>query len=162
MVLNTLFFQNFTYSDTIISLPLLICAIFAGFAIAITAATVDRFYCHAFVKALVRDGAVAEEKAKTLEELPVKGKWYIRFALRPGKHLVKMVAKTDGADGKVRYYLPEEKRIRAELRYENGKHPFLVLILCLIVLAAAMVFVQFFLPELLTMVDNMITTLKGE
>ena len=43
---------------------------------------------------------------------------------------------------------------------KNGD--WVLLILCLIVLAAAMVFVQFFLPELLTMVDNMITTLKGE
>ena len=162
MLLSTLIFDNFTYSDSIISLPLLIWAIFIGFALAIVAATVDKYYCLLFVKALTKTGAVTEDTAVSLQMLPIKGKWYLRWSLRPGKHLGKMVSKTDSPEGKVLYYLPEEKRIRAELRYDNGKHPFLVLIICLIALFAAVIFVQTFLPELLTMLDNMLTTLKSE
>ncbi|MBQ7923123.1 MAG: hypothetical protein IJ325_11215 [Clostridia bacterium] len=160
MVLSTLFFDNFSVDGTIISLPLLIWAIFIGFALAITSATVDKFYCKRFVKALTVQGAVSEESAVTLDELTVSGKGYIRYALKPGKHLVKMVAKTEAGDV-VKYYLPEEKRIAAELRYENGEHPIRVLIICIAVLFAAAVLVQKFLPELLTMLDNMITQLKN-
>lgn len=160
MLLSTLIFDNFALDNTIISLPLLIWAIFAGCVLAITSVTVDKFYCLRFVKALTKQGAVTEESAVTLEQLILSGKWYLRYALKPGKHLGKMVSKVDGERG-VRYYLPEEKRIAAELRYENGEHPIRVLILCIVGLLAAVIFVQTFLPELLTMLDNMITQLKN-
>ena len=52
--------------------------------------------------------------------------------------------------------LPEELRIRAETRYETGRHPIMTLILSLIALTAGALFLYFIIPELLTMTDNLL------
>ena len=151
--------QNLTLPETFLSLSELIWALFAGFLLAATAATVDRIYCNAFVKALVTKKADAPETALPLEELITSGKGYLKFALKPGKHLYKMVDVCIAEGEAPRYYLPEEKRVAAELRYENGPHPIRTLILCAILLVALAILMHTLLPDLLVMLDNMMTQL---
>ena len=61
-----------------------------------------------------------------------------------------------------RFYLPEEKRITAELRYSEEKHPVRSFVLAALGLLALAAFTIFVLPELLTMVDNLITQVKPQ
>jgi len=156
MLLNVLNYVNFSTPDGFVSMPVLIWSLYIGFMLAMTAATVDKFFCLRFVKGLSEKGAVSEETALSLEELDIGGKWYLRFALKKGKPLTKMVSSAE-SENTARYFLPEDLRLRAELRYENGNRPVRSLILCGILLLVLAILMQAVIPELLIMLDNLIT-----
>lgn len=159
MLLHVYYFEHLNLPDGGTSMRLLIWVLYAGIVIGSLLGTLDKVYCGAFVRALLQGGCVAVESAATLAEMDTRGKWYLRHALRPGKPLWKMIAVTEGEAGKARFYLPEEKRDLAELRYQNGNRPFRTLVLAIVLLTGVAVFAQIALPELLTMLDNLLGTL---
>lgn len=157
MWLQIYYYEHLRLPEGGTTMTLLIWVLYAGLVIGSVLAAFDRSYCAGFVAALRDTGADAAERAISLDELKIRGKWYLRCALKPGKALRKMVAAAGDGSGSVRetgFYLPEETRAMAELRYENGKAPIRTLILGLVLLTAAAVAAQYVLPELLTMLDN--------
>ena len=134
MLLHVYYFEHLNLPDGGTSMRLLIWVLYAGIVIGSLLGTLDKVYCGAFVHALRQGGCVAAESAATLAEMDTRGKWYLRLALRPGKPLWKMIAVTEGEAGKARFYLPEEKRDLAELRYQNGNRPIRTLVLAIVLL----------------------------
>jgi len=167
MLIPALLYTHFTLPNQSVSLDLLILGICIGVGIGSVAATVDKVLCERAIRELVRREAQTGERALSIRQLEMKGKWYLRLALREGKPLRKLLtavmpADTDDTAPKladIPFYPPEENRIRAESRWETGRHPIMTLILCLILLAAGGLFLRFIIPELLTMTDNMLGTL---
>ena len=162
MGLQVYYFEHLNLPEGGTTMTLLIWIVYAGLLIGSILATFDKYYCSGFVRALRDTGADAAEKAVSLDKLEIRGKWYLKGALKPGKALRKMVAVAGEEGRSVRetgFYLPEEKRAPAQLRYENGKTPIRTLILAAVLLTVAAIAAQFVLPELLTMLDNFLGTL---
>lgn len=169
------YYQNFSIPSGFDSLDVLVWGMYIGVVLGTTFATVDKMCCERMVKALVRENAATPETAKTLRELDIRGKWYLKGALKVGKPLRKMLAAVDTALVKdtteeakgsvaiedIPFYLPEENRHKAEIRYDAGRRPILTLILSILAMLAVVFFVRFAVPELLTMLDNFIGMTKG-
>lgn len=160
------YYQNLSLPENLDSLDVLVWGIYAGIVIGATVATIDKLYCGRMVKALVEKNAQTPETAVTLDTLDIKGKWYLRRALKEGKPLRKMLGVGDESGDKkkpeeIPFYLPEENRIKAETRYENGRRPIFTLVVALLAMLAVVFFVLFAVPELLTMLDNFVGMIKG-
>lgn len=166
MIGKIYYYQNFTIPSGFDSLDVLVWGMYAGIVIGATAATFDKMYSEGMLKALVEKGAQTPETAVPFEELDIKGKWYLRRALREGKPLRKMLG-TVAANGEsqkpdtLSYYLPEENRYKAETRFQSGRRPIFTLVLSILAMLAVVFFVKFAVPELLTMLDNLIGMTKG-
>lgn len=160
MFLNVYYFEHLNLPDGGTSMMLLIWVLYAGIVIGSLLGTLDKLYCGSFVRALREGGYATAESAVALADMETRGKWYLRMALRPGKPLWKMIAVAEGDKaGNARFYLPEEKRDLAELRYQNGSRPIRTLILAVVLLTVVAAFAQVALPELLIMLDNFIGSL---
>lgn len=178
LLLDVYYYENLTTPNGGAPLKWIIWVVYAGLLAGSVIATIDRRCCARFLKALRQRGAITAESAVSLAELDVGGRWYLRRALRPGKPLRKALcavveeteplaglsfrlAKLRGAEPvreiAPRFYLPEEKRYAAEARYPEES--LRTLILAAILLTAVAVLAQTVIPELLTMLDNLIGTL---
>lgn len=174
-------FENFDIDVNSSALPFLIWAICIGIAIGVLLSMICRVYSHRIVKAAVDSGADSEKNARTITEMGLGNKWIIRRMLRTDSGLRRILCCVNEAEfpepkktkffgertvktpfDTARFYLPEEKRITAELRFPEEAHPVRNCILA----AAALVLVGFLLmtviPELLTMTDNFVTQVKPQ
>ena len=138
-----------------------------------------KVYMSSFIKALVKNEIHTEETSKTVNDLDFIGKWYIKNELKyPYKSLRRYVlcANENEAEEKskgrkkdftklsmekARFYLPEENKINAELRFSEIKNPVGSFVITAAVMIAAAFFVLYAAPELLQMLDNFITIVKN-
>lgn len=181
-------FENFDLDVNSSSMIFIIVGIAVGLLIGIAASLICKVTSYKVIKALKAAGAVDEDSAKTIAELGLGKTGFVKSMLKPDSPLYKSVCCSGGftasADssqkrhwnnkshreevpgkfdfGTAKFYLPEEKRISAELRFAEEKHPVRSFILSFILLAAVCVFAIFVIPELLTMFDNLLTQLKPE
>lgn len=95
-----------------------------------------------------------EEELQWAEPGKLKKLWYEKF-------LKQDVPKAIPFD-RAKFYLPEENRITAELRWKDEKHPVRVVILSAVVIVAAGLFALFIVPELLTMLKNFTESLQPD
>ncbi len=162
------YYQNFTIPAGFDSLDVLVWGVFAGVMLGAASATMDKLYCQRMVKALVEKDAQTPDKALTLSSMDIKGKWYLRHALKAGKPLRKMLHVPEHMTAEtmpkkiedIPFYLPEEQRYAAETRFQNGRRPIFNLVLLGGVLLTTVFFVLFAVPELLTMLDNLVGFVK--
>lgn len=159
-------------------------AICVGIFIGVVASAVCRSYSGNIVSALIKAGADGKNSAKTLADLGFGKSALMRFMLREGTSLRKTLSVANEDEfppenisrfrhiwyekflrdavprktpfGIAKFYLPEENRINAELRYPRERHPLIIVVFSLAVLAAAAAVIYFLLPELLTMLDNFV------
>lgn len=161
------YYSNFDIDVNSGSFYLLIGAILIGILVGILVSLVIRSSCGKIVKALLAAEANSEDSAKTLTELGLGKSPAARMMLRTDSALAK-VLRTPGDEsfgyagkstpGKnTRFYLPEENRIMASLRFSEEKHPVRDGVLSVFLIAALFAFTVFALPELLQMLDNLIT-----
>ena len=109
------------------------------------------------VRALLRAEAHSPEKALTLADLGLD-RALIRLELHRGAVTKKFVLATEAADGEgeSRYYIPEELRYRAAVRYEKkGNGPISVLLTAALALAMAFLLTRL-IPLALGMIDSML------
>lgn len=161
------YYNNFDVDVNSGSFYLLIGAILAGVLIGILGSLVIRSSCGRIVKALLAAEANSEASAKTLTELGLGKSLTARMMLRTDSALAKVLRTPEdeslGYAGKstpgrnTRFYLPEENRITASLRFSEEKHPIRDGVLSVILIALVFAFTMFVLPELLQMLDNLIT-----
>ncbi len=110
-----------------------------------------------FVKRLLEEKADSAETAKSLEELGFAKKRLLRFSLRPGSTLRKIVSvsvpeEPDGAP--VRYYIPEEKAYRAEVTYDPDGVSVMTILLAIIMFLVLTVLLMTVIPDLIRMASN--------
>lgn len=146
-----------------------VAAIGAGILAAVLAALILRVYHHRIVKALVRNEASGLDSARTLGELGLGNSRFIRRLLRPGTPLGKIIGVENeeeqtkkGPTDAARLYLPEEKRIGAELRFSEERHPVITFIVFAVLITAATVFVMNFLPGILGAADKLIGQIRPD
>lgn len=169
-------YENLNFGNGFISVEMMIGAIFLGAALAAFAAVYNKRILGNFVWALLKQGIHTKEKAKTIYELDFQKNPFLRAALLRETTLRRFVrtAEEDEAPqqtrkgGKrpainfktARFYIPEEMRIKAEIRYYRKGTDWVSFVVGLFVFALLAVAVYFLLPELLAMLDNLISELK--
>ncbi len=147
------------------TLPLIIWGICGGLAIGAFFSLLNRTAAHSVISSLREKGAEDRETAVTLAEAGVKARFPVGRMLREGgvlRRYVKMAneeecGKKDLLDAG-RFYLPEENRIGAEVRFTAEKSPIRSFILTVLLLAAVGVAATFVVPELLIMLDNLLSS----
>ena len=180
-------FENFDLDVNNGSLELLLWSVYAGIVLGVGSSLLYRVYTHSFVNAVIQSGALDEDHAVTLDNLNFRGKWYIKRQLNSGNSLSRMFVFTN-ADTfpkkkcsklarfwrekflgdeiptvipfeTAKFYLPEERRITAELRFTEEKAPLRTFIIAAAVLGVAIAAAIVAVPELLQMLDNLMTQL---
>lgn len=185
-------YQNFDLSGlSDYPLEFLVWAVAAGILLGVLVSILYKSYTSSLLQALIQGEIYDEERAKTLGELSLRGRWYLKRALsssdKPLRRLVRcgneaaLAPKKTGRFRKfwyekllgmavpvklpmeeARFYLPEENRIRAEIRFGTVSHPVRSMILACVVILAAAAFMAYAVPELLQMLDNFITEIRPE
>lgn len=148
-------------------LNLIIWAVYIGFMLAMILNYYQKKVIGAFVRSVIKQGAIDADNAKTLEELGYQNKPLIRRELQKYSALRKMVWEVDdnyrtGEDGMLycareksldlnlgKFYIPEERRIQAELRYDDKGSDIFALIISAAVLFAIAVVACIWLPGII-------------
>ena len=188
MLLDT--YANFSYENTTISLAVIIWGLYAGMLIGGILSVYNKRYLGSAVRALLAAGSLSPDTAQTLPQLGIKKQGFQRAlregsALRkcisvanegdcclPPKPAKKWTAALrrffTGSSEPVKkldldralLYVPEEKKYHAQVRYEKrGTSPVLILLGAVLLLIVAIV-ATYFIPELLQMTDQMITSFR--
>lgn len=154
------------------SMELVIWCMFIGLMLATICMFYQKKVIGAFVRALLGAKANTEDSAKTLKDLGFERNFPVRSALRSGGVLRKLVWETgdnyiENENGvkysarqtpmdvnTARFYISEENRVRAELRYnEKGSDIFMLIITALVFLMIAYLAVEY-LPALLDLMKD--------
>ena len=161
-----------------VSVYAIITGICLGLIIGLVLAYISKKQSARIVKILGQQKADSEEKALTLAELQESGGGISKRFLKPGKPLRKYVecSNPDEAEeevtsgivkmfcrifsrelpkrtdfGKARFYLPDEKRISAEVRFDTGKMTPATLIISIILIIGLGIGAAYLVPKLLDM-----------
>lgn len=129
---------------TVMTVPMLIWALYIGIAIGVFMTYYNKAVLGKAIRALLEKKAYGADNALTAEELGFAKNRMILNSIRRGV-LARFVHTTD--DEPNRYYLIEDERHRAELRYSNkGTDLFVVIVSLVIFLLVAFVLARY-LPE---------------
>ena len=152
-------------------LNMIIWCMYVGIVLATVYSYYQKQIIGGFVSKLRQSGANTPETAKSLEELGYLHHAAIRRELSKPAPLRKMVWEAEdehqeGEDGVIfctrqnkldlntgRFYVPEEKRIEAELRYEPKGNDLLAVIMSVVVFFALAVLACAFLPTLMDLIE---------
>ena len=152
------------WEDTGTTLEKVVIGIAVGFVIAALIMLFHKRVIGRFVRELIKRGATDPGNAMTLEELGLKARLAAASELKnPESALRKLVEIAPGEGGEpagtrrlktselvnARFYVPEEKRIRAEVRYDAKNTTVPIVILCVIAFAAAAYLCIRYIPQLL-------------
>lgn len=175
-------YNNFEFRNPFISLELIVWALFAGFILAALIAIYNKRVVGGFVKAILRNECLSAESAKTIIDLGFGNDWFIKNALRTDTVLRRFVVRVDDtaeespenekkkpASGHdvidfaiAKFYIPEELKYRAEVRYASKGTDLIAFGLCVVVLAAAAFAAIYIIPDLIQLIDNFISSLKTQ
>lgn len=138
-----------------ISIPMLVWALYIGIAIGILAMYYNKSYLGSAIRAILDKGAIDEENAMTAEALGFANKKLILRAIEKGI-LSKYIMPTE-KDGVMHYYVKEEHRVRVELRYSvKGTDLYVVIVSLVLFLLIAFLGARY-LPDLLSMAGDLIS-----
>lgn len=121
------------------SLTMIVTSFFIGIVLASVAMLYHQLFLGGIVRRILEKKALSEDSALTADELGYsKNNFLVRFALRDGSTFAKTVHRT--GDEVKRYYIPEELRIRSEIRFrEKGNGVFGILLTILLFLVVGYV-----------------------
>ncbi len=181
------YYSNFDVDVRSAGMLALVIGVSIGIFVGIIMALVCKTSAGKIVARLDKSGAVDEGSAKTIRELGLERMFYVKSSLKPDSALYKAIACVPGELVEVRnplvrfwhkltrspipkkldftsakFYIPEERRVAVTLRFAEEKHPVRYAVLSVILIVGACLFVMFVLPELLVMLDNLITQLTPE
>ena len=140
--------------------PLVAGVILAACAVFFNKQTVGKF-----VKKLFDEQAISEDSAKSLAELGFEKNSLVKFALRSGSTLRKVirVAPVDGEDNTAaeRYYIPDECAYRAEVTYNPDGSSVLTIVIAIVMFIAMTVILMTVIPDLIQMASNAADAFKS-
>ncbi|MBE6642986.1 MAG: hypothetical protein IJN17_07345 [Clostridia bacterium] len=119
------------------SLTMILFSLIAGTVIAAFGMLYRQLVLGGIVRRIIAKDALSEEKAKTVEELNYSKKnLLVKFALRKKSTFSKVVLRTE--DDPPKYYIPEEKRMKEEIRFrKKGNSIFTVILMIAAFIGAA-------------------------
>lgn len=139
-----------------------ILAMCVGILFAALCTMYQRYVPGSFIRAILRAEANTPETARTLAELDFEKNIFVRMELRFGTLLLKHLAFYEEEQGEeekkrptesARFYIPEELKYRAELRYETkGSGPVQLIFTVVLTFAIAILLIKV-IPMLLSFVD---------
>ncbi len=128
----------------IMTVPMIVWTVYIGVAIGVIMTYYNRAILGRAIRALLEQEVFGADKALTAEALGFANNRFIMNSIRRG--VLARFVHTTGEDPK-RYYLIEEERHRAELRYSNkGTDLYVVIIALVIFLIVAFVAARY-LPD---------------
>ncbi len=182
-------FENLDLNINGSSFLFIVWGICVGILLGVLLSLIYRVHAHKIVASLTEHGALDRDHALTLSDLGFAKSRVIRRMLGEGGSMTSIVScanreefppkklsklgnfwhykflredplppKTDFSVA--RFYLPEEKRITAELRFPEEQHPIRNFLLAALGVCAVAYFAILVLPELLVMFDNFVTQVK--
>lgn len=137
------------------TLTVIVYAFCIGIILAAAYACYQKNVPGAVVRRIIATGALSEETAKTAPELGLTGKWLLA-ELRRNVTLKRMVHRVETDGEETRYFIPEEEKYRAEVRYEragNGAAGLLITVCLTVVLAVLLIRL---LPVFLSLIDRLL------
>lgn len=170
-------------NNPMLSLELIVWSIFGGIVIGALASIYNKRVIGSFVRALIKGGATMPDSAMTISETGFRRNVFVKMSLRSGGALRKLVyCANEPADipaekvsalrrffafseefhekldmSTAKFYIPDDLTARAEIRYEKkGTDLFSFLITVLVFLVVVYLSLKF-IPELLGMLDSVIT-----
>ena len=162
-------YVNFDFGGgELVNIQVIIFGIFIGVFVASLYMVYVKNFVGRFVRKLLAEDCLSEEKAQTLAALGFEKDPFVRSALR-GSLLASTVSRVEqpNAEGEekqpTRYYIKEEKKYIAEMRFHarGSGWPTLLFVLLISVISIFLIFA--FLPQILRFVDNTISifSVKG-
>ncbi len=184
--MEILLYQNFELYNPFVSVKLIVWALFAGFIFASLLAVYNKRLIGSIVKKMISEGALSPERALTVTELGFGTDWFIKNALRTDDALLKFVKRVDASPDKeneknaenedtaqtsrgghdiidfetARFYIPEDLKYRAEVRYASRGTDFVAFGICIVIFVAAAFAAIFLIPDLIQLIDNFIGTMN--
>lgn len=165
--------NNPDYYNPFFSVELIVWAMFIGFIIASLMAVYNKRIIGGFVKSVMSEECFSPETARTIIELGYGTDWFIKNALRTDTVLRRFIVRIDAEgsepDGEkkakrskhdvidfstARFYIPEELKYRAEVRYARRGTDFFTFAICIVLLAAAAFAAIYIIPELIQFIKN--------
>ena len=114
----------------IVTVPMIVWSVYIGIAIGVFMGYYNKAVLGRAIRTLLEKEAFGEEKALTAEELGFAKNRMILHSIRRGV-LARFVHTVEGKEK--RYYLIEDERHRAELRYSNKGTDLYVVIISLVI-----------------------------
>ncbi len=152
----------FTGSETTlvsVLIPLVLGVIIAACAVLFNKQVIGKF-----VKRLFDENADSEQNAKTLEELGFQKSRILRYSLRDGSMLRKVVMASPDPEKEEktpkRYYIPENCAYRAETIYNPDGSSVLTIVIAIIMFIAVTLLLLVIVPDLIQMASNAVNKLK--
>ena len=181
--------KHIDFGGGIISLKTLIWGIWGGISIGALLSFYHKSYLGRVVRALLNKEALSKESSYTLGELGIKPCRLLTAALKEDATLRRVIDVSNPEEcefesqrktpswlaklfpvgkkysydfNKMKLYIPEEKRVAAEIKYDQKKKisP-AVLIIFIAVLTGIAIGMTFVVPDLLQMLDNFIDMLSN-
>ncbi len=147
------------------SLDLVLWSMFIGIVIGALAIFYNKKIGGAVVRKLFDEKSTDPSTAMTLTQMGLQKNFLIRFALRRGSGLRKVVLSVE-EDAKVTdetaFYLPEEKYPRAALQYDNNGTSIFTVFLAVILFAVMILIIRALMPDMLQLVKNFTDMVRGE
>ena len=148
-----------------ITLASILWPLIAGVILAACAVFFNKQTVGKFVKKLFDEQAVNEESAKSLAELGFEKNSLVKFALRTGSTLRKVihVAPCDSEDNTAaeRYYIPDECAYRAEVTYNPDGSSVLTIVIAIVMFIGITVILTTIIPDLIQMASNAADAFKS-
>ena len=146
-------YEHFTVSAQ--SLTVLIWAFAAGILLAAVYMLYQKSVPGSVVRAVLAGEALSEESAKTAAELGITGRLAQR-ELKRNVTLKRMIHRVEAEGRETRYFIPEEEKYRAELRYEReGKNPIVTFVLMAVMTFVFALLLIRLLPVFLNIADRL-------
>ncbi|MBQ7836835.1 MAG: hypothetical protein IJ389_06225 [Clostridia bacterium] len=184
------YYENFSFDNPLMTMTAVVWGLYFGFVIAGFLSYYNKNYLGAVIRALVKMGANSQDKAVTFGELGLKPGWLRVRAITGDNPLSKYVKIANGEQAelpdkkeaavisgirkmfgrarkkkydayKLKVYIPEEKRIQAEIRYSaKGTSLPVILVGALLAFIVAVIVVNC-IPYLYDLIDSVITMYKN-
>ena len=159
-----------TFSDILIqdnpTLAAILYPMLIGLIIGATIVLFNKQVIGKLVKKLLDDKIHSEGSAKTLDELGFGKSRILKFLLRDGTTLRKVVKTAEGGEGgeagaAARYYIPQDCAYRAEVTYNPDGSSVVTVVIAIVMFIALTFIMMTVIPDLIQMLKNAINAPKS-
>lgn len=156
-----------TFSDILIqnnpTLAAILYPMLIGLIIGVIVVLFNKQVIGKLVKKLLDDKISSESSAKTLDELGFGKSRLLKFLLRDGTTLRKVIKTAENGEtgASAKYYIPEDCAYRAEVTYNPDGSSVITVVIAIIMFIALTFIMMTVIPDLIQMLTNAINGPKS-